>query len=410
MNGSVSFSPVKGKSGDQPESIRKSNRQLVLDLVRSKGSVTASDLMGATGLSRTTVLKAFDFLQSRGVVEPAGKGKTTLEGGKPPALYRYNVRFGYVISVHILGERINMAVTDAAAGLGRFVQEPIPVNTRIETILDLLASFIESVPLYPEFCDKPCLGIVIASSGVIDLERGMILSAAHFPSWGLNTPLRRLLSERISIDCPIFIDNYNRFETYAEYTRGAARGLSIVVDIVVSWDGLGAGIMSEGKLLYGPKSLAGEIGHMCINPQDDEGCHCGSRGCFERQVSVQRLLARANAEDPDRRRWDLHSLLEAYRQGDAFAEEAMDEVARWMAIGISNVNLVINPDVFILSGLYQRAGDKFLRRIAQYADTVSMGRMPKELELKLSSFGDEAAIVGGALFAIDTYFQKGFAF
>jgi len=398
------------KSGDQPESIRRSNRQLVLGLVRSKGSVTTSELVEATGLSRTTVLKAVDYLQRSGVLEISGKGKSTTEGGKPPALYRYNARFGYVIVAHILGERINMAVTDASASILRFVQEPIPVDTRIEVILGILTRFIESVPSYPEYRGKPCLGIVVASSGVVDLELGTILSAAHFPSWGLNTPLRRLISDRIGQGSPIFIDNYNRFETYAEYSRGVARGRACVVGMFVSWDGLGAGVISEGKLLYGPKYLAGEIGHMCINPRDEETCHCGGHGCFERQVSIQRLLERANRDAPGGAPWDLHSLLDAYRRGDEFAERALDETARWMAIGIANVNFAINPDIFVLAGAYQGAGEKFVRRVMEQAELVSMTRMPKGIQVAMSSFGDEGAIVGGALYAIDTYFLSHFAF
>lgn len=366
--------------------------------------------MEATGLSRTTVLKVVDYLQRRTVIEPAGKGKSTEEGGKPPSLYCFNARFGYVIAAHILGDRLNMAITDASARVAHFVQESILDDTKIESILSSLTSYIEAAPSYPEYRGKPCLGVVIAGSGVIDLELGTILSAARFPSWGLNTPMRKLLAERISLDCPIFLDNYNRFRAYAEYVRGEARGRSVVVNIFVSWDGLGAGIISEGKLLHGHRFLAGEIGHMCLNPQDSEACHCGSFGCFEQQVSVQRLLSRVNREAPRDGSWDLQSVLAAYRRGESFAEQAMDDVARWMAIGISNVNMVINPDIFVISGVYQRAGEKFIKRIVEYADKVSMIRMPKEIKVAMSKFGDEGAIVGGALFAIDAFFEKDFMF
>ncbi len=176
--------------------------------------------------------------------------------------------------------------------------------------------------------------------------------------------------------------------------------------------GIGGGIISGGRLLRGSRGFAGEIGHMVIEV-DGPPCGCGGQGCWERfasgsglarlarlEVEAGRLagvLERAGSEEA------VHGehVLAAARDGDVEAAALFATVGRYLAIGLSNIAEIFDPDVILLSGGLVRAGDYLvaptLDAYARYSRrAVGVGAVP----VLVAELGDHAGAVGAAVIGL----------
>lgn len=390
--------------------------------MRSSGDITVTQIAKSIQLSKTTIWKTIDHLLQQNMIINVGKAASSEEGGKKPELYRFNADYGYVISIAVYGNFILMTLADSLANMfykeKLFIQE----NESLDNVVSIVASFIEKWQ-NPENLPKNrknmvLLGIVLALTGVIDSKNGLCITASRFTSWPPNTPIRDLIQEKVICKADLYLDNNNRYFAFAEKTVGGYENYQNIIDIVAGHDGLGAGIIVENKIERGPKYLSGEIGHMCLNPFDDETCHCGGKGCFEQLVSIERLLKKAKSlkgSYPDSiisksEEITLPLIFQSANDGDQLGRMLVDEIITWFAIGINNVSLVFNPEVIIISGDYAKAGDYFLTNLRKKVDMISLTRMMKNFEIHYSTFDSEGSAIGGACFVLNDFFQNKFVY
>ena len=407
------------KNGHNPSSIRISNRRLVLDILRNAEDITVAQISKQIQLSKTTLWKVVDHFMQSNMVVINGKAEASDEGGKKPELYRFNEFYGYVIAIAIYGSFISLALTDAKARI--FYKEIVYLegDKSLNRVVEIIANFIQKwqelgLPNIKK--GAKLLGIVIASSGIVDWINGRCLTASRFSSWPTGAPIKDLIKERVEFKAPFYIDNYNRFFAFAEKTIGCAREKRNIIDIVAGQDGLGAGIIVDDNIKRGPRFLTGEIGHMCLNANDEETCHCGGKGCFEQLVSCERLINKAEkgrAEHPgsaiykdDSATVKLQDIFDAANAGDAWGRQLLDEIIHWFAIAIQNVSLVFNSEIVIVSGDYRKAGAYFLQQLSEKMERVSLIRMSKEIQICYSSFDEEGALLGAACYVLHDYFAQ----
>ncbi len=387
---------------DPYDSDERENQKTMLGILRARGVSSTAALMEASTLSRGTVLRVADRLCEKRLaihVDPKGV-KGARPTGKPPHLYDFNASCACIIAVSICGNSLDMAVTDSLARIRHIVREELYDDEDAPSVVGRIAKFVAQIRAFPGCRDREILGMAVATQGVVDTDAGIIRTAARFPSWGTDLPLQKMLTECLGADMPVRVDNILRMSALTECRRGRRQGDSSVVHVYCGWEGLGAGIVMDGRVLRGSENLAGELGHMMINPMETGSCNCGSTGCFEQQVSPWRLLSRAGGKSPR----DLAAVFSGFRRGEREAALFMDEIARWMAIGLNNINLILNPDVIMLSGVYTEAGQGFLDRIMEFAQGLAITKMPKTLRIMFSESGEAAPLVGGALCLADIYF------
>jgi len=411
------------ENGHNPSSLRVNNIRVVLDILQRADEVTVSQISEQVQLSKTTLWKIMDFFVEQNLAISVGKSEGSEERGKKPELYRFNEAFGYVIAITFFGGTIILALTDAKMSV--FYKEIIYIaeNERIDHVVSIIAAFIAKwqspgAPRIPK--GARLLGIVIAGSGVTDTKAGTIITASRFSSWPSDVAFKALLEEQVTFQAPFYIDNYNRFFAFAEKTLGCARGYRNIIDIVAGWDGIGAGIIAEGNLKRGPRFLTGEVGHMCLNPADEEICHCGGRGCFEQLASTDRLLMKAERGRPRHPDSIIYkqepgmivvgTIFDAANSGDPWACELLEVVIGWFAIALLNISLVFNAEIIVISGDYRKAGPYFLKRLNERIEDTSLTRMRKNLLVVYSQFDDEGALLGGASFVVNRYFAKHFEY
>lgn len=202
----------------------------------------------------------------------------------------------------------------------------------------------------------------VSLPGPLDLAAGRVLDLPNLPGWeGL--PVRDLLGE--AFGRPVELENDANAAALAEWRYGAGRGAQHLVYLTMS-TGVGAGLVLGGRLHRGVAGSAGEVGHMPL-VQDGEPCACGLRGCVEAYLGGAAWARRlARTTPPASRAAALaggpaavtpEHLVEAAREGDAFA---LEELRRWnhlLARTLTMLTFVLAPERFVLGTIARAAGE-----------------------------------------------------
>ncbi len=249
--------------------------------------------------------------------------------------------------------------------------------------------------------------IGVSFGGPVDFNTGRVHLSHHVPGWEA-TPLQELLASEFGAPCSV--DNDANAAALGEYRLGAGRGCRHLLYITVS-TGVGGGWILDGKPWRGCQQLAGEIGHMVIDPQGPE-CLCGKRGCVERLASGPYLAldaAEALRAQPDRgaglqqlvdrQEGDLTAKLvaRAARGGDRLAGELIDRSAGAIGVAIGNAANLINPELFLLGGGVTQSGDRFWEIVRRNARKTALPEI--DFEILPAALGDEAPLWGAVVLA-----------
>jgi glucokinase len=222
-----------------------------------------------------------------------------------------------------------------------------------------------------------------------------------------DVPLARLLAERCGR--PVAVDNDANCHALAEGTAGAAAGAEEAL-VVTLGTGIGAGIITGGRVLHGANGFAGEPGHMVVDPNGPP-CPCGKRGCWERFASGTGLgrLARDAAHggrldaavalaggDPEAVRGE--HVTAAARAGDAESLVVVGELAHWIALGLANLVNVLDPAVIVIGGGLVEAADLLLPEVrTRFGALVMAGDQRPEIPILPAALGERAGAIGAGL-------------
>jgi glucokinase len=212
---------------------------------------------------------------------------------------------------------------------------------------------------------KEIAGIGIGSPGPLDTRTGVVLLTPNL-GW-TNMPLRDRVADAVGL--PATLDNDANCAIFGEWWRGAARGVRHVVGLTIG-TGIGGGIVLDGAIYHGASDVAGEIGHMTIDPSG-RLCKCGNYGCLEAYASGPAIASRAlegivagyDTALPKYVNGDLSKITaqvvyEAAHDGDEFALEVVRETAKLLGAGVANIVNIFNPDVVVICGGVTLAGAK----------------------------------------------------
>jgi predicted NBD/HSP70 family sugar kinase len=400
----------------KPKSLKKSNRKTILNFLRSTGETTVNDIHNHVGLSKTTVMKIINYYLENGLLLEKGKGDSTGEGGKKPLLYTFNEKQGYAVGIHMFPNEVYIIVTDLR--LSVLDTYSFPITAAVTSggltagIVKGIYSLITALALSPE----SCIGIAVGAHGITNFGKGTIHVSPHFPALGDNVPLKELLGNALRFQAPIYVDNQIRFQAFAEQTIGIAKDKKNII-VIEGGEGLVAGIIVKNEIKRGVHYIAGEIGHMVINPYDEEECSCGGNGCFETQVSTNRLMLQAEQlrhdfpasplyRDGILEREGVSGIFRLSDAGDEASKTILGGVIHWFAIGLSNLMLMHDPEMIVFQGVYAEAGGYFITRLREEVNTTVLTRLEKNIEIQYSKLKKDRGAVGGAAFAIDRYFAE----
>lgn len=247
----------------------------------------------------------------------------------------------------------------------------------------------------------------VGAAGLVDLDG--VMRYAPNVAWR-DVPLRERVGARVGL--PTFVDNDANVAAWGEFRFGAGRGSAHMLMVTVG-TGIGGGLVLDGTLYRGSHGLAGEIGHIIVEP-DGPLCGCGNRGCWE-QVAAGRAIDRLGRAAADRhpdslmvilaggrpQEVDGRTVTEAAMRGDGPAVGVLAEVGRRLGEGIAGLVNVLDADLVVIGGGAVAAGDLLLgpARRAFAAALEAPERRP-EVPLVPASLGNEAGAVGAADLAL----------
>ena len=180
----------------------------------------------------------------------------------------------------------------------------------------------------------------------------------------------------------------------AEAWMGAGRGRNLVFGVIMG-TGCGGGIVYKGEVFTGPQSIAGEWGHMCIDPQGPV-CYCGQRGCVETYISGGGLENRYAEKFGERR--PLKEIEAEYFAGEPKAVEFMREFFDRFGRALANLIDILDPDIIVLGGGVSNFKALYTEGVASVNKYVFTDEL--ETPIVKHHLGDSAGVLGAALVGI----------
>jgi predicted NBD/HSP70 family sugar kinase len=256
----------------------------------------------------------------------------------------------------------------------------------------------------------PLLGISIGTPGLIDSLRGFIYLAVNL-NWR-NLDLGALLKERYHL--PVYINNDSHAAVLAEYSYGRWRGEPDQVLVKVG-EGIGAGILLNGKVYYGAGSMAGEIGHLSM-VENGEHCNCGNVGCLETVASIPAILQRARRLAVSRPQSFLNQRLSSNGQitiddlalgfdhHDALVEQIVVYTGQYLGRAVAEMVSVLNATRIILCGEIERFGIPFLDVVRNELKKRVLPVLMENVEISFSNLGDSNVLLGCSAMVLSDQF------
>lgn len=251
--------------------------------------------------------------------------------------------------------------------------------------------------------------IGVSFGGPVDATTGTVRLSHHVRGWE-NIPLREILEAEFGV--PASVDNDANVAALGEHRFGAGIGYDSLLYITVS-TGVGGGWILNGRPWRGAEGMAGEIGHMVVDPTGPL-CLCGKRGCVERLASGPYIAQQVRdvLRDQPERGQVLRSLCgnnldaiagqlvsQAAAQGDEIAIQALETAGWAIGVAIGNVANLINPQRFVLGGSVTKAGDRFWETIHRVARETALPEV--HFDIVPAALGDEAPLWGAVALAED---------
>ncbi len=385
---------------------------VVLDEIRLGRSRSRSELVTRTGLGRAIVAQRVGELLERGLVIEGDVGPST--GGRPPRQLAFHAGAGHVLVADLGATSIDVALTDLDGRILGHHDEPARIEAgpehcldRVDELFDLLLRTTQAIP-------GSLWGIGIAVPGPVEFQTGRPISPPIMPGWD-GYPIRDRFAERYR--APVWVDNDVNVLGLGEWRSGVAAGHDDVVVIKIG-TGIGAGIISGGRLHRGAQGSAGDVGHIQIVDDPTVICRCGNIGCLEALAGGAAIGRAGEAAALDGRSLRLRTALDqrgsvtaedvarAASYGDPVAVALLQEVGRRVGSMLASVVNFFNPSLIVIGGGVANSPDLLLAAIRETVYRRSLALATRELLIQRSSLGGLAGVIGASSMVVDQLFSR----
>lgn len=325
----------------------------VFTTVLSQGPLARLEVARRVGLSAAAVTKAVRPLIEAGYLVEGADDAARPALGRPANLVRVDGGRALFIGVKVTGDEIIGVLTDLCCRIRVARHVPLP-DRAAKAVLASIADLVQD--LLTEADGVPVLGLGVAVSGDVDRTEGTV-RYSPFLDWR-DVPLAELTA--LTTGLPVTVDNDVRALTVAEQWFGAGAGLSDFAVVTVG-AGIGCGLVVHGRVVAGAHGVAGEIGHVTVDPNGPL-CHCGNRGCVE-AIAGEAAIVRRIQEITGVELADAAEALTLARRGVAGAREVYARAGEAIGRGIATVANLLGPERVIISGEGLAAYDLFAEQI-----------------------------------------------
>jgi predicted NBD/HSP70 family sugar kinase len=392
-------------------SVRSYYKSLVKNLVRTDGPISRIALNKLTGMRPASITDVTKELLKEGIIKEIGYESS--KRGRRKVLLDINRDAGRVVTLDFNSNRILGLGADLKLGICYRSRRIIPNYSGKDEIIKIMKDILHEIIESPPVKIAPVLGIGIADPGIVNENTGISILTTQMKGWE-NVPIKDIMESEFGY--PSFLESDTRCRLIAEKHLGAGKMKNDILMVELS-SGIGAGMMSEGKLFRGSRGSAGELGHMMIL-ENGPYCNCGSRGCLEAIASsraITRKLQEAiksgatsslsKVSHGDISKIDINMISQAAEDGDKLSLQIIEEAGRFIGEAIANAINLLNPEIVILTGDLLSFGDYILNPIEGMVRRQALSYNTKDVRIVLAEVGEEAAAIGMAAVVLDKVFH-----
>jgi len=361
---------------------------------------TRTELTHLSGLSKATVSESVAELLDGGFLREVGKHQRGR--GRSQILLEFDPTARLVLGAQLEDEGCIVVLADLCARPLRRLVVPV----RGQTADDFVEAVCRGVEELHGQAGLPILGLGVGAPGLLD-PAGRRIKISTTYGWR-DVPIADLLEARLGM--PVVVANRAKVAALGEKWYGAAKGVEHLAYVFIG-DVIVAGLVINEALYVGSAGGAGELGHVTMLP-DGPICSCGNRGCLQALAGGAAIvqMARAKARRGDAsllptmtggilERVTLHMVLDAAREGDGVAREALVEAGQYLGIAIANLVNLVNPQMVVLGGPVGRVGTAILEPIRREVRLRAAIQSAAVLQIVPSALGEDAGAIGAvALF------------
>lgn len=385
---------------------------LVLDEIRHGRSHSRAAITDRTGLGRGIVAQRVGELLARGLVREGERGPST--GGRPPRRLTFRADAGRILVADLGATSIDVGLTDLAGRVLGHYAEPADIAAGPEAVLQRVEELFTEVLHTTRSQVAAIWGVGVGVPGPVEFRLGRPISPPIMPGWDAY-PIRTRFAERYR--APVWVDNDVNVLALGEWRSGIARGHDNVV-LVKMGTGIGAGIISDGRLHRGAQGSAGDVGHIQVVDDSTVVCRCGNVGCLEalaggaaiaRQAEVAARAGRSprlNAALEEQGALSAEDVARAAGFGDAVAVELLQNAGRRVGHMLASVVNFFNPSLVLIGGGVSQSGDQLLAAIRETVYRRSLPLATRELLIQRASLGGLGGVVGASAMVVDQLFAR----
>lgn len=366
--------------------MKRQNKNLVLDIIRTKSPISRIEIAKMTGMSPTSITRIVTELQLQGYLRETEAVASGV--GRKATLLEVRGDVLYTIGIEIDKSLLKVGIVNY---IGEMVSLHKSKRDESESYIETLHKIDKVIRKIMEENEIPAakiLGLAVGLPGYIDYKNGIVKVSDQL-KWkdaSLAEDLQKLTSFNV------IVDNELKMKIVAESFTGKAKNSQNSILIGIG-SGIGSSIMLNGEIYRGETNNAGEIGHTVIDPTGNV-CNCGKIGCLATYISEGAILA------DSRKVKDISSIedvFQSYRDREPWAVNIMDRASTYIALAISNLLCLYNPEVIILSGNTIEKLPEMKKAIEQKCELYIWEPLKQSVRIVYSELSDNGVVLGAAI-------------
>ncbi|WP_033505183.1 ROK family transcriptional regulator [Bifidobacterium porcinum] len=381
--------------------VSETNRSRVLHYLYTHGISSRASIAEALGLSAAAITKITARLIDAGIIHEVGG----IEGRKNRRSIGLELdpRQFHFIGVKFARSLVEIGVFDLKGETSSLTDLP-PVKN--DAIPDTIRTIHETITTLLDN-DPSIVAIGMAVPGPYLRHEGRTAVVSSMQGWRTFNFLDEFSG---AFRVPVFIEQDARAGVLAQYLFDPSSSNCRNLAYYLLGEGVGLGVIDDGRLVNGAQGAAAEIGHVSI---DVNGlpCDCGNRGCLERYCSAvaihERLAGTGIVPDTGgmTHKQACHALFEQAAQGDANAQALVHEIGRYVGYGCVTIFNTFNPERIVLGDIVAEGGQPLLDAAREVVDERVIPELNQATTICLSKLPADAAVIGAAAVAVTQFLE-----
>lgn len=380
------------------KTLKELNKKAIFEFVRSYEYISQPELSQLTGLTPATILSILDELKQEQLIielEPGFRPDGIARTGRPAKYFSINSDGGCVLGISVYKESCSFSVINYAAEQKYTTQLVLPKDTKPLSGLTAITNEIINLREKHDFSH-----VSLAVPGIIDMHTDIII---HGESFLVGLPICQYINEQC--DIPVSLVHNTLALTKYEYIYGESNDTKNLIYILVD-EGIGAGMILNGKLFSGSQGIAGEIGNNYVN--------ISGRQKLLNQVSSNKAIKHKIFDKTQGNRHpcyqsvlcpeelSIQQIVKAYELGDEVTVQVVNEAAGYLGKFLANLALTLNPDVMVVAGRITETPDFFSTMInsVQSDQSDAIKAVTRHLRIRQSKNLEQTSAIAAGVHAL----------